>query len=44
MSDGEMLDWLEQDTDRLTDVYWHMENEGGTIREAIEFFNREDGE
>lgn len=37
LSDGEYLDWLSQYTSRLQDVYWHIENEGGDVRSAIDF-------
>jgi hypothetical protein len=36
MSDSEIIDWLDQVPDRLQDVYWHMENEGGTVRDAVQ--------
>jgi hypothetical protein len=36
-TDTQYLDWLDEDNQRLQDVYWHMENEGGTLREAVEF-------
>jgi len=38
MTDTEVLAWLDANTDRLEDVYWHIQNEGGTVREAVEFF------
>ncbi len=30
------LNWLDAKHDRLQEVYWWIENEGGTIREAID--------
>ncbi len=36
MSDKERLDWLEK-TSRLQDVYWRIENEGGSVRDAIDW-------
>lgn len=43
IDDESMIQWLEEDTERLQDVYWQIENYGGTVREAIERFmdNRE---
>ena len=45
--DTERLDWLDADTGRLQDVYWRIENEGGSARDAIDWFAaheaREDG-
>lgn len=37
VSDAERLDWLKYNS-RLQDVYWRIENEGGTVREAIDWF------
>ena len=37
--DAKRLDWLEEfDSERLEDVRGHINNEGGTVREAIDFF------
>lgn len=36
MNDQKRLDWLNENIDRLQDVYWHITNEGVTIREAID--------
>ncbi len=35
MTDAQRLDWLEGRYE-LMDVYWRMENEGETVREAID--------
>jgi hypothetical protein len=43
MSDSQRLDWLYANTQRLKDVYWHIENEGGDVRDAIDFLS-DDGE
>jgi hypothetical protein len=43
MSDSQRLDWLDANAQRLKDVYWHIENEGGTVRDAIDFLS-DDGE
>ncbi len=37
MTDQERMEWLEKVTSRLQDVYWRVENEGGTVREAIDW-------
>lgn len=37
MNDSERLDWLAALTSRLQDVYWRVENEGETVREAIDW-------
>jgi hypothetical protein len=39
MSDSQRLDWLYANTQRLKDVYWRIENEGGTVRDAIDFLS-----
>lgn len=44
MTDTEIIAWLDQVRDRLQDVYWHMENEGGTVREAVQELSRLQGE
>lgn len=36
MTDEERLDWLEEDPDRLEDVRGYVNNEGGTVRDAID--------
>ena len=36
MTDEKRLDWLNEEPTRLLDVYWHIENEGGSVRSAIE--------
>lgn len=36
MTSEEYLSWLDANTSRLMDVYWHIENEGGDIRSAID--------
>jgi len=40
MTDSEIIAWLDQSRDRLQDVYWHMENEGGTVRDAVQDLSR----
>ena len=40
MDDAERLNWLDEYTSRLTDVYWHIENEGEGVREAIDTLAR----
>lgn len=35
-TDAERLDWIEIRTSRAMEIYWHIENEGGTVREAID--------
>jgi hypothetical protein len=40
-TDTERLNWLEKDNSNLQDVYWHIENEEGTVREAIDWFMTE---
>jgi len=37
MDDAMRLDWLAANPARLQDVYWRRENEGGTLREAIDW-------
>lgn len=37
MIDTLRLDWLEQDPDRLRDAFYRVENEGCTVREAIDW-------
>jgi hypothetical protein len=39
--DRDRLDWLKFNS-RLQDVYWRIENEGGTVREAIDWFMRQE--
>lgn len=34
-TDKERIDWLQSDLSRLKDVYYHIVNEGGTVRAAI---------
>lgn len=36
MTDKQRLDWLDEDTERLLDVDWHIKNEGGDVRTAID--------
>jgi hypothetical protein len=36
MMDTERLDWLGADASRLQDVYWRMQNEDESLREAID--------
>jgi hypothetical protein len=40
MDDSDRIDWLAANRGRLKDVYWRLENEDTTIREAIDFFVR----
>ena len=35
-ADAERLQWLTDVPARLQDVYWHIENEGGDVRDAID--------
>ena len=35
-TDQERLDWLQADHSRLQNVYWHIQNEDGTVRQAID--------
>lgn len=37
MSDSDRLDWLEADESRLEDVRGRVNNEGASIREAIDW-------
>lgn len=37
MTDEERLDWLDDNHTRLQDVYWRMENEGCSLRDAIDW-------
>jgi len=39
MSDSQRFDWLDANTQRLKEVYWRIENEGGNVREAIDFLS-----
>ena len=36
--DKDRIDWLSQDESRLQDVYWRIQNENVTVREAIDWF------
>ncbi len=36
MNDTKRLEWLQQDTSRLQEVYWRIKVTGGTVREAID--------
>lgn len=36
MTDEERLDWLEKSDSRLQDVYWTVQNEGMSVRMAID--------
>jgi hypothetical protein len=38
MTDQERIAWLEADPSRLEDVRGRINNEGGTVREAIDYF------
>jgi hypothetical protein len=41
--DKARLDWLSlYGTERLQDVRWHIENEGGDVRDAIDWFMKRD--
>ena len=40
MDDSDRIDWLAANRDALKDVYWRLENEDETIRQAIDFFVR----
>jgi hypothetical protein len=40
MDDSDRIDWLAANRNALKDVYWRLENEDTTIREAIDFFVR----
>jgi hypothetical protein len=42
MDDSDRIDWLAANRGALKDVYWRLENEDTTIREAIDFFVRRD--
>jgi hypothetical protein len=42
MDDSDRIDWLAANHSRLQDVYWRLENEEGTLRDAIDFFVRID--
>jgi hypothetical protein len=37
-TDAERIDYLNANTQRLGEVYWRIENEGGTVRDAIDWF------
>lgn len=36
-TDSERLDWLNANDSRLQDIYWHIQNEGGDLRSAIDY-------
>jgi len=38
MDDSDRIDWLAANRERLEDIYWRLLNEGGTLREAIDYF------
>ena len=38
--DEDRLNWLNERTERLREVYWRIENEGGTVREAIDWLTK----
>ena len=38
--DAARLEWLGERTERLREVYWRIENEGGTVREAIDWLQK----
>lgn len=40
VDDAERLDWLEVSTMRLEDVRGHVNNEGGTVRQAIDWLRK----
>jgi hypothetical protein len=42
MGDPERLDWLAANPSRLQDVYWRLQNEDDSLREAIDYFMRQD--
>jgi hypothetical protein len=42
LTDEYILNWLDADPGRLEDVYGYIQNEGGTVREAVEFFTKGD--
>ena len=42
MDDSDRIDYLAANRGVLNDVYWRLENEDTTIREAIDFFVRRD--
>jgi hypothetical protein len=37
VDDSDRIDWLAANWARLKETYWRLENEGGTIREAIDW-------
>jgi hypothetical protein len=39
-TDAARLNWLAARPERLREVYWRMENEGETLREAIDALTR----
>lgn len=41
MSDTDCLNWLEQNPTRLQDVYWRVQNENETVRQAIEWLSKD---
>jgi hypothetical protein len=42
VGDRQRIDWLEADAERLEDVRGYVNNEGGTIRDAIDELSGED--
>lgn len=40
INDHDRLDWLERNTQRLKDVYWRLENQEETLREAVDWLMR----
>jgi hypothetical protein len=40
-SDEDRIDWLEAHSDRLEDVRGRVNNEGGSVRDAIDWFMKE---
>lgn len=41
--DSKRLSWLDGDDDRLLDVRGYLQNEGGTVREAIDVLRARQG-
>ena len=41
MTDTERVDWLNADDEHLRDVYWRIQNEGGNVRDAIDWLAEE---
>jgi hypothetical protein len=37
VDDSNRMDWIAANHSRLQDVYWRLENEGGTVRDAIDW-------